>query len=137
VKFPGAVATAHVRAYGEVKNGELGPEVISENPLSPMLTEFGIQPEKWTRYWVFFNPVGEWHEFSFWIADEDRDPVLINDRLEMKPNDGSKGWEKFWIEYNTSSNPPEDLVQRVSYIRNVVMMRGIADPRSLLERPVK
>lgn len=135
VKRPPAVAMAEVRAYGEIKNGELGPNVTNEHPLSPMLNQFGIQPETWTRYWVFFKPAGEWHEFSFWMADENRDPILINDRLQMKPGENADGWEKFWLEYNTSSHPQEGLGERVSYVRNVVMLRGVADPKALLERP--
>jgi hypothetical protein len=139
-RIPGAIAVAKVRSYGEVKNGELGPEVTKENPLSPMSAVFAMKPEVWTRYWVYFKPVGEWHEFSMWLADETQNPTLVIDGLEMKPNyaAGATGWERFWLEYNTSSQGlPEGFGPRIAYARNVVMLRGVLDPRTLLERPVK
>lgn len=139
MRYPSSVAVVHVRAYGEVAHGELGPSVTSEQPLSPMADVFAVRPETWTRYWVYFKPAGEFHEFSLWVADEGRDPVLINDRLPMKPNyaGGANGWEKFWIEYNTSGKGVEELGPRVSYVRNVVMLRGVNDPSRLFARPVR
>jgi hypothetical protein len=137
LKFKPAVAMTEVRAYGEQSQGELGPNVTNDNPLSPMLNQFPIMPEKWTRYWVFINPNGEWHEFSYWMADEDRGPVLINDRLQMKPNPNADGWEKLWIEFNTSDHPWDGVGARVAYIRNVAMLRGAPYPSALLERPVR
>lgn len=134
----GGLAVATVRSYGQ--EGDLGPEVTIQNPLSPMSATFVIKPETWTRYWVYFKPAGEWHEFSMWLADETRDPVLVLDGLRMKPNYalGATGWETFWIEYNTSGKGlPEGFGSRVAYARNVVMLRGVTDPRGILERPVK
>lgn len=122
---PPGIATAHIRAYGEIKDGELGPNVTDDNPLSPMVNQFTIKPETWTRYWIFFNPVGVWFEFSYWMGDAATGAVLLNDRLQMIPAPNAYGWEKLWIEYNTSSlaNPPAD---RVGYIRNVVMLKGLS-----------
>jgi hypothetical protein len=140
VKVPGAVAMVEVRAYGSKENGQLGPNVTNNHPLSPMAGEFAVMPEVWTRYWAYFKLVGEWHEFSLWMADENRNPVLVLNRLQIKPNyaDGAIGWEKFWLEYNTSTaNPIEPLGPRVAYVRNVVMMKGVTDPLKLLQRPVK
>jgi hypothetical protein len=128
-----------VRAYGEAKDGEVGPNVTNSNPLSPMAGAFAVMPEVWTRYWAYFNPVGEWHEFSLWVADENRGPVLVLDRRQIKPNFklGATGWEKFWLEYNTSSHGVETLGPRVAYARNVVMMKGVREPTKLLQRPIK
>jgi len=139
VKFPGALAVVEVRAYGEHADGELGPNVTSPNPLSPMAGAFATMPEVWTRYWAYFNPVGGWHEFSLWVADETRGPVLLLDRRQIKPNflAGATGWEKFWLEYNTSSHGIETLGPRVAYARNVVMMKGVTDPGKLLQRPIR
>jgi hypothetical protein len=142
--FPSSVATAKIRAYGEIKNGELGSNVTNEHPLSPMLNEFKIMPETWTRYWAYFKPAGGgWFEFSYWMADENQMPVQVHDRLLMKPGAGATGeqfffWEKFWFEYNTSAHGIDSGVPaRVSYIRNVVMLRGVSDPTTVLARPLK
>jgi hypothetical protein len=115
----------------------LGPNVTDHHPLGPMSNQFAIMPETWTRYWAYFNKVGEWHEFSLWLADPTRDPVLILDRLQM-PNTlaGATGWEKFWLEYNTSDHgKAEGFGERVAYARNIVMLRGVTDVKSLLKRP--
>jgi hypothetical protein len=111
---------------------------VTENtPLSPQLNAFGIKPETWTRYWVEFRPAGEWFDFSVWMADVDRDPVLAIDKLKIKPNPQSNvnGWERFWLEYNTSNKYQERATPLVGYVRNVVMMRNVATPTVLLERP--
>jgi hypothetical protein len=103
-----------------------------------MVGQFGIRAETWTRYWAFFNKVGEWHEFSVWVADATRGPVLINDRLQIKPNTpaGASGWNKFWLEFNSSSHGKSGgWPARVAYVRNVVMLRGVTNPVPLLQRP--
>lgn len=140
VKFPPAVALVEVRAYGEKKNGEVGPNVTDENPLSPMAAQFPIMPETWTRYWAYFRLAGEWHEFSLWMADETRSPVLVIDARQIKPNYavGAEGWESFWLEYNTSAGRiPASRGPLVSYVRNVVMLRGVTVVSPLLERPAR
>ena len=138
-KIPGALAVVEVRAYGEAADGELGPNVTNPHPLSPMSGSFATRPERWTRYWAYFNLVGEWHEFSLWVADEDRDPVQILDRRQIKPNflAGATGWQKFWLEYNTSDHGIEGIGPRVAYIRNVAMLKGVREPVRLLQRPVR
>jgi hypothetical protein len=139
-KFPPAVAMIRIRYYGEIKNGEAGPNVTNENPLSPQASEFAIMPEIWTRYWAYFKPAGQWFEFSLWVADETRGPVLVIDRRQINPNygAGATGWEKFWLEYNTSAHGLDaGFPARVAYARNVVMMRSVADPTALLARPVR
>jgi hypothetical protein len=136
-KYKPAIAMVESRFYGEKKNGEAGPNVVTENPLTPQANKFGIMAETWTRYWVFLNPAGEWHEFSLWAADASRGPVQILDRLQIKPNYelGATGWEKFWLEYNTSSHGLDSFGPRVAYARNVVMLRGVSNPLPLLQRP--
>jgi hypothetical protein len=136
---PGAIAIIQVRSYGHL--GEtLGPNVTNGDPLSPQVGFFAIAPETWTRYWVYFNPVGEWREFSLWAADETRDPVLMVDRRQLKPNypRGAQGWESFWLEYNTSGTRiPAGRGPLVGYVRNVVMLRNAPDPLPLLQRPLR
>jgi hypothetical protein len=138
VRFPPAVAMVEIRAYGERKNGELGPNVTNENPLSPMAAQFAIMPETWTRYWAYFRPTDQWHEFSLWMADETRDPVLVIHARQMKPNRGAEGWESFWLEYNTSGGGVTAARgPLVSYVRNVVMLRAVSEVSALLERPTR
>jgi len=137
--FPPAVAMLRVRYYGEKAQGEAGPNVTNENPLSPQASEFPILPEVWTRYWAYFKPAGNWFEFSMWMADETHGPVKVLDRLQIQPNYslGATGWEKFWLEYNTSDHGLPVFPARTAYARNVVMLKGVADPTTLLERPVR
>lgn len=148
---PPYVAMAEVRYYGSKSNGEWGPNVTKNHPLSPY-TPFGVLPETWTRYWAYFRPTGEmttvadvatpvqWWAFSLWMADPDRDPVRLVDERYIVPNypTGATGWHKFWLEYNTSTSRPADpLPARVSYVRNVAMLKGLAPDAipALLERP--
>ena len=141
---PGEVAKLDMRSYGDL-GAELGANVTHDNNLRPQLNTFGILPETWTRYWAFFKPVGfPWYEFSLWIADPTKGPVLAFDRLLITPNlpgggggaGSSDRWESFWLEYNTSSNQlPPGRGPLVAYARNVVMLRGVSDVAGLLERP--
>jgi hypothetical protein len=138
---PGSVAMVQVRAYAQMGSGLLGPNVTNEQPLSPMASEFAVLPEKWTRYWAYFNPVGEWYEFSLWLADASRGPVLVLDRRQIKPNYplGATGWQSFWLEYNTSAHGWDTgFPARVGYARNVVMLRGVTPSAipNLLQRPL-
>ena len=139
---PGAVAMVMVRSYAQMGGGLLGPNVTDVQPLSPQVGQFPIMAEKWTRYWAFFNPVGGWYEFSLWLADASRGPVLVLDRLQIKPNypAGATGWQSFWLEYNTSDHGlATGFPARVGYARNVVMLRGVGASAvpGLLQRPVQ
>jgi hypothetical protein len=132
------IAIVEVRQYAEAWGGVTGPNVTNDSPLSPMANQFAIKPETWTRYWAYFNKVGEWHEFSLWLADTTRDPVLVIDRRQINPNYalGADGWQKFWLEYNTSAKGFTDgFPARIAYARNVVMMKGVTNVPALLQRP--
>jgi len=136
----GAIAMITVRSYGDSGEKTLGPNVSDKNPLSPQAAQFAIAPETWTRYWVFFKPAGGWYEFSLWVADETRDPVLLLNRLQLTPNfpRGADAWEEFWLEYNTSGNRiPVGRGPLVGYARNVVMLRNLTEVPPLLERPTR
>jgi len=138
-KSPNAVAMVAARSYG-VFNETVGPNVTDKNPLSPQAAEFPIAAETWTRYWALFNPSGGWFEFSLWVADETRGPVLVLDRLQLKPDitRGADGWQSFWLEYDTSATQiPPTRGTLTAYIRNVVMLKGIRNPAALFELPVR
>jgi hypothetical protein len=134
-KAPAGLADVEVRLYGQPEEGLIGPNVTNVHPASPMVGQFAVQPETWTRYWALLNPVGEWHEFSVWVADTGRNPVQIIDRLQIKPVRTSGRWVSFWLEYNSSSNLHEKQQARVSYARNIVMLRGVTNVQGLLQRP--
>ena len=64
---------------------------------------------------------------------ENRDAVLLLDSLRLKPRE--EYWDKFWLEYNTSSTP-DKCPARVGYFRNLIMLKDAGDPTPLLQRPV-
>lgn len=131
----GQIAAVDVRYYGTSFGA--GTTWGPADSIAPQEAQFIIAPETWTRYFALFTHVGTHVEFSLWMADENRDPVQLLDKRLITP--GSSGrWESFWVEFNTSTDaikagrPP-----LVSYVRNVVMLRGINDPTPLLVRPSK
>jgi hypothetical protein len=128
----GNVALVDLRYYGIPGPGFF---VGGMDALSPMVGSFHTAPEVWTRYWMFLKPAGSYYELSLWVADVNRDPVLILDRALVQPKSGYR-WDSFWLEYNTST----DLVKAgrpdlISYARNLVMLHGISDPTPYLIRP--
>lgn len=129
------------RLYPEAGNYSRGPNVTFPDTLSPRVGTFHIKPETWTRYWAYFKapaPGDIWYEYSLWAADATTGPVLIYDRLQVRPSpDSTKAsWESFWLEFNTS----DDVIQPgrpplVAYVRNVVALKGVSNVTSLLQRP--
>jgi hypothetical protein len=122
------------RAYGS-KGQTLGPNVARSAPLAPQAGSFTVRAETWTRYWVLIEQrANDWDLVSLWVADENHDAVRLIDRLQLSVK---RSVESFWLEYNTSSRPREGLGERVAYVRNVVMLRGVTDVTSVLRRPVR
>ena len=140
---PGNVAIIDGRQY-PAGGYSVGPNITEYNTLAPRTGTFAVQPETWTRLFAYFKAPasGEtWWQYSLWAADAQTDPVLIYDRLQIRPSSESKtgSWESFWLEYNTStsvaaSNRP-NRPPLVAYARNVVMLKGINDVTALLQRP--
>jgi hypothetical protein len=119
-----------VRGYGG-----LGPNVTNDQPLSPQAGKFMIKPETWVRYWMMMEQrAGAYDVMHVWVADENRDPVKIIDRLQMEVGTSIPS---FQLEFNTSTGRMtvlhDDLV---TYVRNVVMLQDYGDPSNLLIRPV-
>lgn len=131
---PGQVGKVDVRYYGSSFGS--GTFRGSADSIAPQSNPFDIAPETWTRYFVHIEalPSG-FYAFSLWMADANRGPVVLLDRREIKP--GSSGrWESFWIEFNTStSTVTAGRPSLVAYVRNVVMLGGITNVASLLQRP--
>ncbi len=148
----GDVAKVDVRQYGGLGPNASKYPIINginygSNSLGPMTNEFSIAKQIWTRYWAFFEPQadGEWYRFSLWLADENRDPVLVHSQLQIMPQIGPPNmtsmdgtWGKLRLEYNTSTmGVPAGRGPLVSYVRNVVMLKGptLSNITSILLKP--
>ena len=151
-QHPGALAVSKTRYYGRQDGGEWGSNVTHNNPITPLDGLFLLKPETWTRYWFLFAPTGEpatitysdgsihqheWWAYSFWANDVTSPTVTqIYDGKRIVPNyeRGATGWHRLNVEYNTSGKGlGEQTPARTSYMRNVVFLKGITDPSSLLE----
>jgi len=150
---PSVVAYTDVRQYREAESW--GPNVVAGDKLGgrnygsqaigPMLNEFAIAPERWTRFWALLVPDGDWYRFSLWAADTQRDAVQILDGLQIRPGvktpDGIVGsmdgtWEIFRVEYNTSTTAAwEGRGDLTAYFRNMAVLRA-SSVQGLLKRPV-
>jgi hypothetical protein len=140
---PPAIAMVDVRQYSQADSWPAATETVQFNNigyggavLGPFKNDFAIQPETWTRYFVLFNPTGKDNlfEFSLWVSDVKRDPVLVLDKILIRPNPKVGRWDMFWFEYNSSSTS-NSMPERISYVRNVVMLAGMKDPTEILQRP--
>lgn len=119
-----------------------GPNVSFADTLQPRVGTFHVQPERWTRYWAYFEApsVDQWYRYSLWAADASTGPVLIYDRLQVRPSpqSTSASWESFWLEFNTSTAAVKPgRPSLVAYVRNVVALKGTArsSVTPLLVRP--
>ncbi|BCS33195.1 hypothetical protein TBR22_A24220 [Luteitalea sp. TBR-22] len=142
-RFPRAVAVIDVRQYGgagDRKGSKAGGVKFGSGGLGGIKEAFAIAPATWTRYWVRLTPRpggdGRW-DFSLWVADETRDPVLLYDKEGVRPNEKSQQWERFWLEYNTSTKDIKPgRPELVAYARNVVVLRPTVDMKDILRRPI-
>jgi hypothetical protein len=156
----GVVAFTDIRQY---QPGQWGPNTIpmggvdvkgrnyGNGAIGPMLAEFGVAPERWTRYWLYLREDGQWYRMYLWMADPDRGPVQVYDGPQIRPRiavdqreqpsmEGT--WDILRLEYNTSTNTSKMFAGRrplVGYARNVVTLKNLtlADVRALLQRPVE
>lgn len=138
-RFAGAIALVDVRPYrgsSEHKGAKVDGVNFGNGSLGGLRAAFGVAPNTWTRYWVSLvpRPGSSYWDFSLWVADEARDAVLLYDKEGIKPN--GDGWERFWLEYNTStSKVQEGRGPLVAYARNVVVLRVTGEPPRIFERP--
>jgi hypothetical protein len=150
---PSVTAYTDIRPYGTSK-GSIGPNAgegaefngrnYGGEAIGPMVGEFGVAPERWTRFWLLVVPETDWYRMSLWAADSQRDPVQIYNGLQIKPKlrtddggivsmDGT--WGIFRLEYNTSSSAAwEGRGPLTAYFRNMVVLRATS-VAGLLQRP--
>ncbi len=138
------IAMVDLRYYGSPGPGSIKGTTFNginygDQALGPMVGEFAISPETWTRYWALLTYTGTWTEFSLWVADVNTGPVQILDRELVTERYSGATWDYLWVEFNTSTNTIKpgrgDLV---AYARNVVMLQGISyqSTLNLLQRPL-
>lgn len=120
--------------------GFMGPGTSqgSSETINPVNGEFYVQPDTWTRVWVFVEGnigVGDRAvRMSVWLADAGRAPVRLYNRVNMITPRGGIGLFRF--EFDSSdkraSNGPGQ-----QYQRNFVILQGLtqAQAESLLQRP--
>lgn len=127
----GDIAEVDVRSYAGI-----GPNAWKGglDRLEPRKAAFMIKPATWTRYYVFYEAVPNAHDrFSIWIADENRNPVQIYDRVQVDAV--NEQLTKLRIEFNTSQQRDPALGPLVAYVRNMVVLKGLTDPTALFQRP--
>jgi hypothetical protein len=125
---------------GGVNKHTAGPGTTagSNARIEPFLADYYVQPDTWTRVWVFIEgdvaspsaPV----QMSAWLADEQRPAVQLYDRVNMiAPADG---FGRFRFEFDSSTkealNGPGQQWQR-----NFIVLHSItyAEMLGLLEQP--
>jgi hypothetical protein len=97
----------------------------------PSVGSFTVKPQRWTRYWALVDRTNSSTSYvSVWAADEQTDPVQLVNRFAKSPCSSNTD---FWVEMNTSStvSPP----MRVAYLRNMAVLRNVASPTSIMQRP--
>lgn len=124
----GAVSATDTRPYCE-----LGPGTYKGggDSIQPQVGQFQVRPRTWTRYWVQVELLpGSYDRVSLWMADETTNPVMILNGAEMQ----SAGViTRLWIEFNSSQSRLGPRL--IAYVRNVVVLKDVADPQSLFRRP--
>lgn len=117
-----------------------GPTSTDFNPLAPC-APFNIARQTWTRFFVRVDQrVNDYDYIDTWIADEMRDPVQVvfNVPVSVRLTNGVRSMDRWWgaeLNTSTSTNVRPDGRDLVSYMRNFLVMRDVADMRDVLIRP--
>lgn len=146
IGWSGKAGWAHVRVYGSTfeapaTKGGAGANLNGRNygsdSLAPMSADFGIDPNIWTRFYARFDFSAETSivKHWFWVADENRDPVLIYEDLGYGWGVGGR-IHKFWLEWN-SSDSRTGGGEWIAFVRNIVGLRDVPDVNYWLRRPVR
>ncbi len=127
---------------GSMQGGSETLSRIGPDGKAIMPPEFYIQPDTWTRVWVLLEgevstrsaPV----QLSVWLADEQRNPVQLYDRINVISPDHERGVGIFRYEFDSSTSTSLNGPGQ-QYQRNFVVLRGVtkAEVVGLLQKPVK
>ena len=124
---PPFVAKADTRIY------HFTPAVGDQSPLEPQQSEFNFAAEAWTRFWALVD--FDNNTYSYWIADETRAPVVINDAVGLSydnfPN-GNEGLDWFWFEHNSSQSRTPGTPLLYIWGRHFAVLRDVADASALV-----
>jgi len=111
------------------------PIDMGDQTLGPMLNCFRAYANTWTRVWIELTMTAgtAYTSISWWMADENQAPVQILKDARMLSYGAHT---EFWYEYDTSR------AERVggpmaAWGRNVVILKDVANPSSLLQKPLK
>jgi hypothetical protein len=141
------VATVTLRSYNPIGGDanwsatdgtKAGPGVTKVDPILPIVGSFTIKPNRWTRFFVRIEQRANDYDYvDYWVADEATNPVQIYSRIPVSlPSPNTI--ERFWLEFNTSTDmfTRSDMRDLVAYVRNVAVLRDVADVRPLFQRPL-
>ncbi len=88
----------------------------------PQIEEFIIEPNTWTRFWSFID--FDRGVYSHWVADENREPVQLFDRLPLKfANDLANGVDNFWFAFNSSQSRDGPVIY--TWARNFAVLKDL------------
>lgn len=102
---------------------------FSGDDTPPTDVRFILQPDRWTRFWTLVDFTT--NQFSLWVADEQRQPVLVVDRLQFTNFNG--GLDQFWYEFNSSQSRSGGASLAI-WTRNLVILRDVADPDTIVSQ---
>lgn len=135
-RFSAASGAAIARVTGRSYFPNVDPVpnvVINPGTTPPTQASFTVQPERWVRYWLLIDRTGAQSAVSLWVADPQTGPVLLIDRF-LKT--ACTSLHEFEIEFNTSSAwVARPIGPLVAYLKNVAMLRNVANPTTLMQRP--
>jgi hypothetical protein len=125
------IAAAHEGHFAELfmtsPNGQwLGPGTTrgDREIVYPRLAPFYIEPDTWTRVWLFVRDLEKPVRYvSLWAADECRAPVQLYDELALTPPPQDSG--AFRLEYDTSADQATNPEEAHSWNRNLVVLHDV------------
>ena len=128
--------------WSPAESDKAAPAVTSRNAALPHTGTFAALPNTWMRHFVLIEQRGNDYDYvSAWVADADRGPVKLLDRLPISVRAYGQTPDsiaQFWLELDTSKDEIHDRqagLDLVSYHRNFVALRNPGDVGPLLIRP--
>ena len=123
------VARLDVRAYGN----QSGVSIGEGDSVQPQTGEFNIQPDTWTRFWMYCDFAN--NEMTYWVNDANQGTVTLHDAVPFNwtQNYGSGfGFTSFWFEFNTSQS--RSGPEQYHYGRNLVVLKDVSNPQALIDQ---
>lgn len=96
---------------------------------SRYFADFCVRGDTWTSFWVYIDYSAL--TWSYWAADDTRDPVKIIDAFRQEAMDGPI--DGFRFQWNSSQEGRNEEATLHLWARNFVALRNVDDPRSIIE----